>query len=46
MIAACGNGTAGAFAPEVLEAMGCEVVAMDCELDYTFPATIRTPKTW
>src|SRR6202521_22253 len=34
---ACGNGTAGAFAPQVLEKIGCEVVPLDCDLDYTFP---------
>jgi phosphomannomutase/phosphoglucomutase len=37
VVAACGNGTAGAFAPKVLEAIGCEVVPLDCDLDYTFP---------
>jgi phosphomannomutase/phosphoglucomutase len=37
VVAACGNGTAGIFAPEVLTAMGCEVVPLDCNLDYTFP---------
>jgi phosphomannomutase / phosphoglucomutase len=37
VVCACGNGTAGAFAPQVLEAMGCEVVPLDCELDHTFP---------
>ncbi len=37
VVAACGNGTAGAFAPRVLEAVGCEVVPLDCELDHTFP---------
>jgi phosphomannomutase/phosphoglucomutase len=37
VVAACGNGTAGAFAPRVLEAIGCEVVPLDAELDYTFP---------
>jgi phosphomannomutase / phosphoglucomutase len=37
VVAACGNGTAGAFAPRVLDAIGCEVVPLDCELDYTFP---------
>ena len=26
VVCACGNGTAGAFAPQVLEAVGCEVV--------------------
>lgn len=37
VVAACGNGTAGLFAPQVLRAIGCEVVELDCELDYTFP---------
>ena len=37
VVCACGNGTAGAFAPQVLEAVGCEVVPLDCELDHTFP---------
>jgi phosphomannomutase/phosphoglucomutase len=37
VVCACGNGTAGAFAPSVLEAIGCEVVPLDCELDYSFP---------
>ncbi len=37
VVCACGNGTAGAFAPQVLEKIGCEVVPLDCELDYTFP---------
>ena len=37
VVAACGNGTAGAFAPKVLEAVGAEVIPLDCELDYTFP---------
>ena len=37
VVCACGNGTAGAFSPRVLEAIGCEVVRLDCELDHTFP---------
>src|SRR4030088_2808033 len=37
VVCACGNGTAGAFSPRVLEAVGCEVVPLDCELDHTFP---------
>src|SRR5438309_2685317 len=37
VVCACGNGTAGAFAPQALETIGCEVVPLDCELDYTFP---------
>src|SRR6266581_1920610 len=37
VVCACGNGTAGAFSPRVLEAIGCEVIPLDCELDHTFP---------
>ena len=37
VIAACGNGTAGAFAPQVLETIGCEVVPLHCDLDHSFP---------
>src|SRR5690242_12101840 len=44
VVAACGNGTAGAFAPRVLEAIGCEVVPLDTELDYTFPKYNPNPE--
>jgi len=44
VIAACGNGTAGAFAPQVLEAIGCEVVPLDVELDYSFPRYNPNPE--
>src|SRR5690606_9698101 len=44
VVAACGNGTAGAFAPKVLEAIGCEVVPLDVELDYTFPRYNPNPE--
>src|SRR4051812_36926321 len=45
VVAACGNGTAGAFAPEALRRMGCAVVVeMDCELDYTFPKYNPNPE--
>ncbi len=37
VVAACGNGTAGLFAPPVLEGIGAEVIPLDCELDHTFP---------
>ena len=37
VVCACGNGTASAFAPELLERIGVEVVPLHCELDYTFP---------
>jgi phosphomannomutase/phosphoglucomutase len=36
-VAACGNGTAGAFAPQVLERLGIDVIHMDTELDHSFP---------
>ena len=45
VIAACGNGTAGAFAPEALRRMGvAEIIEMDCELDYTFPKYNPNPE--
>jgi phosphomannomutase / phosphoglucomutase len=37
VVVACGNGTAGAFAPEVMRAIGCEVIEVDCTLDHSFP---------
>jgi phosphomannomutase/phosphoglucomutase len=43
-VVACGNGTAGAFAPKCSEAMGVEVIAMDCELDHTFPKYNPNPE--
>jgi phosphomannomutase/phosphoglucomutase len=33
----CGNGIAGAVAPQVLEGVGCEVVPLYCEVDGNFP---------
>jgi phosphomannomutase / phosphoglucomutase len=44
VIAACGNGTAGAFAPEALRRMGVEVIEMDCDLDWTFPRYNPNPE--
>jgi phosphomannomutase/phosphoglucomutase len=44
VVAACGNGTAGAFAPQLLEAIGCEVIPLDTELDYTFPRYNPNPE--
>jgi phosphomannomutase/phosphoglucomutase len=44
VVCACGNGTAGAFAPRVLERIGCEVVPLDCELDHTFPRYNPNPE--
>ncbi|MEL6101171.1 MAG: phosphomannomutase/phosphoglucomutase [Pseudomonadota bacterium] len=37
VVCATGNGTASAFAPELFERMGVEVVPSHNELDYTFP---------
>ncbi len=37
VVCATGNGTASAFAPEVLRRIGVEVVERYCEPDYTFP---------
>ena len=36
-VVACGNGTAGAFAPDVLSAIGVEVIPLHCDLDHSFP---------
>ena len=44
VVAACGNGTAGAFAPRVLEALGADVIPLDCELDHTFPRYNPNPE--
>jgi phosphomannomutase/phosphoglucomutase len=44
VVAACGNGTAGAFAPQILRAIGCEVVPLDAELDHTFPRYNPNPE--
>lgn len=37
VVCATGNGTASAFAPEILERIGVEVVPSHNELDYNFP---------
>jgi phosphomannomutase/phosphoglucomutase len=33
----CGNGVAGAIAPRVFRALGCQVTELFCEVDGTFP---------
>ncbi len=33
----CGNGIAGAFAPQLLQAIGAEVIPLYCEVDGSFP---------
>ena len=44
VVVACGNGTAGVFAPDVLEGIGCEVIKVDCNLDYKFPKYNPNPE--
>lgn len=44
VVVACGNGTAGAFAPEALARIGCEVIPLDVELDHTFPRYNPNPE--
>jgi phosphomannomutase/phosphoglucomutase len=43
-VVACGNGTAGIFAPEILKGIGCEVIELDCKLDFTFPKYNPNPE--
>ena len=43
-VVACGNGTAGIFAPYILRSIGCEVIELDCNLDYTFPKYNPNPE--
>ncbi len=43
-IVACGNGTAGVFAPDILKGIGCEVIELDCNLDWTFPKYNPNPE--
>jgi len=43
-VVACGNGTAGVFAPEILRGIGCEVIELDCKLDWTFPKYNPNPE--
>jgi phosphomannomutase / phosphoglucomutase len=44
VVAACGNGTAGAFAPEALRRIGADVVPMDADLDWNFPRYNPNPE--
>ena len=43
-VVACGNGTAGIFAPEILRGIGCDVVELDCKLDWSFPKYNPNPE--
>ncbi|THD45385.1 MAG: phosphomannomutase/phosphoglucomutase [Bradyrhizobium sp.] len=44
VVAACGNGTAGAFAPQLLASLGAEIIPLDCELDFNFPRYNPNPE--
>jgi len=44
VVVACGNGTAAIFAPRVFKGIGCEVVELDCNLDYNFPKYNPNPE--
>ena len=44
VVVACGNGTAGIFAPKILKEIGCEVIELDCNLDYNFPKYNPNPE--
>jgi len=44
VVVACGNGTAGIFAPKVFREIGCEVVELDCNLDHNFPKYNPNPE--
>ena len=43
-VVACGNGTAGIFAPNILRNIGCEVIELDCNLDFNFPKYNPNPE--
>ena len=43
-VVACGNGTAGIFAPDILRGIGCDVVELDCKLDWSFPKYNPNPE--
>lgn len=43
-VVACGNGTASVFAPEILRRIGCEVIELDCKLDWSFPKYNPNPE--
>ena len=44
VVVACGNGTAGIFAPTIIRNIGCDVIELDCNLDYNFPKYNPNPE--
>lgn len=45
VLCATGNGTAGAFAPQMLESIGCDVIPHHTELDFSFPHYNPNPES-
>ena len=45
IVAACGNGTAGAFAEETLKRIGADVIPVECDLDWSFPNYNPNPES-
>ncbi len=43
-VVACGNGTAGIFAPKILKGIGCEIIELDCDLNWSFPKYNPNPE--
>lgn len=39
----CGNGTAGAFVPDLMRSAGCDVVELYCDIDPSFPHHFPDP---
>ncbi len=44
VVVACGNGTAGIFVPTIIRNIGCDVIELDCNLDYNFPKYNPNPE--
>src|SRR5258708_19816977 len=44
VVAACGNGTAGAFAPRLLSALGVEVAPLNSDLTFNSPPYNPNPQ--
>jgi len=40
----CGNGSTSLIVPRVLEALGCEIIPVDCNLDSSFPHGVPDPE--
>ncbi len=45
VVCACGNGGAGAFAPDLMRRLGAEVVELHCEPDWDFPNYNPNPES-